>query len=166
MSFETFTPRSSGLTIGGWGTLEGSDLYWESEKGDWCLPIEGEWVSIGEAREIDDADPYRPDLIDRVERTFKVEKKFCKECGAELPTPSHDIASPNQGWITDLVYPQYRKSYEGKTISTETWEYMQQYASNSLHGRGINPSEEIKEHWLKLVQGIVPWDLRIVAVPG
>ena len=56
----------------------------------------------------------------------------------------------------DFLYPQYKYKYD-KTISKETWRSIQDEAKRLLEEDDNFVCAEVKNHWLNIVSGIVPF---------
>lgn len=54
-----------------------------------------------------------------------------------------------------MLYPQYYDKFQ-KTLSSKTWEWLQQKAKENLESRGI-VHPDVKKHWEEIVEGIVPF---------
>jgi len=58
----------------------------------------------------------------------------------------------------DMLYPQYEESF-GKTISKEVFAYLQEKAKELYNKESA--ADEVKEHWKKIIEGIVPFGYTI-----
>jgi len=59
--------------------------------------------------------------------------------------------------ITELLYPQYEKNF--KSIKESVWKYIQKRAAFLLsEEHGV---DEVREHWKSIINGIVPFGLKI-----
>jgi hypothetical protein len=56
----------------------------------------------------------------------------------------------------ELLYPQYKDKF--KTISKDTWEWVQAEARKNLEKNGP-AHERVQEHWRSIVNGSVPFGL-------
>lgn len=66
----------------------------------------------------------------------------------------------------NMLYPQYREYFEGRTISKSTWELIQNEAKRRLEEAksrlDVGPvSEEVIEHWKNIVNGVIPFGFKI-----
>jgi hypothetical protein len=60
----------------------------------------------------------------------------------------------------NMLYPQYREYFEGRTISESTWELIQNEAKKRLEENGP-VSKEVIEHWKNIVNGVIPFGFKI-----
>lgn len=60
---------------------------------------------------------------------------------------------------SDLVYPQMK--YKFTSISPETWKWVQKKAAENLI-KSTYATDNVKEHWKSIVDGNVPFGLKIV----
>ena len=59
----------------------------------------------------------------------------------------------------NMLYPQYRENFD-KTISQETWKYLQEEARKNLEeNSSANP--RVIEHWQSIVDGKVPFGYEV-----
>ena len=59
----------------------------------------------------------------------------------------------------DMLYPQYQHRFE-KTITEDTWMWLQEQAKNNLDNLGY-ACDEVRAHWQSIVDGKVPSGYRI-----
>ena len=68
----------------------------------------------------------------------------------------------------NMLYPQYRHKFDDRTISAETWKYLQEEAAKLLIenpskviGEGKDsieiPAPGVRAHWKSIVDGVVPF---------
>ena len=55
----------------------------------------------------------------------------------------------------NMLFPQYRDEFE-KTISKDTWKYLQKEAAGRLGSR-VDVSTKVKAHWISIASGTVPF---------
>lgn len=60
----------------------------------------------------------------------------------------------------NMLYPQYEEKFE-KTITKSVWEQLQKEANVRLAQRNY-AHPDVKEHWKKIVNGIVPFGYTVV----
>ena len=60
----------------------------------------------------------------------------------------------------DFLYPQYGYKYE-KTITKDIWRNIQKQAKENLE-ENKDAHEKVREHWQSIVDGIVPFDYKVV----
>lgn len=60
----------------------------------------------------------------------------------------------------NMLYPQYREYFEGRTISESTWKLIQNEAKKRLEENGP-ASKEVIEHWKSIVNGVIPFGFKI-----
>ena len=56
----------------------------------------------------------------------------------------------------DMLYPQYEKDF-GKTISQATFDSLQKQAKKLIETESQTASEEVVNHWRRIVDGEVPF---------
>ena len=61
----------------------------------------------------------------------------------------------------NLLFPQYEEKF-GKVISKGTWENLQKQAKLNLEEKDEFACEEVKNHWRKISEGILPFGFSIV----
>jgi len=59
----------------------------------------------------------------------------------------------------NMLYPQYREEFN-KTISQETWEYLQKEARKNLE-KNTSARPRVIEHWQSVVDGKVPFGYEV-----
>jgi len=74
---------------------------------------------------------------------------------------SDKISEPERGYESDMRYPQYWCKYEGVIISTNAWIELQEEAEKLLN-TSILACENVRQHWKKIIEGFVPFGMRIV----
>lgn len=55
----------------------------------------------------------------------------------------------------NMLYPQYKDEFQ-KTISEDTWEYLQKEAASKL-SNNVDAVTEVKAHWISIASGTVPF---------
>lgn len=60
----------------------------------------------------------------------------------------------------NMLYPQYKNKFE-KTISKETWEYLQKEAYKLLAEDNETASPNVINHWKSIAAGVVPFGYQL-----
>jgi hypothetical protein len=60
----------------------------------------------------------------------------------------------------NMLYPQYKNKFD-KTISKETWEYLQKEASKLLAESNEITSPNVINHWKAITEGVIPFGYRL-----
>ena len=75
----------------------------------------------------------------------------------------YEIAKETRGFEMNMVYPQYAENYSQEDVITvRTWAQIQQWAQKRLNDKTFGPNAEVLEHMTKILNGIVPFGMRIV----
>ena len=76
----------------------------------------------------------------------------------------YKIAEETRGFRSDMAYPQYAREYSHlDVISVRTWIQLQQYVQEKMNDRTFGGNPAVREHMIKILDGIVPFGMRIVA---
>lgn len=60
----------------------------------------------------------------------------------------------------NMLFPQYESAFD-KVISADIWNSLQKQAKVYLSQMDKNAVQDVKEHWKKIVDGIVPFGYRV-----
>ena len=85
--------------------------------------------------------------------------EFIDKWGAMDKGPKRMVCYEN------MLYPQYEDKFD-KTISKETWEYLQKKAKEHLAENGALrqlTSSVVVQHWESIAKGIIPFGYRVAS---
>jgi len=75
----------------------------------------------------------------------------------------YKIVEETRGFESDMAYPRYKDKYSQQDIiSIHTWNRLQHYVQERMNDKMFGPNAEVREHWSKILDGIVPFGMRIV----
>lgn len=63
-------------------------------------------------------------------------------------------------YYDDMLFPQYESAFD-KVISADIWNSLQKQAKVYLSQRDKIATQDVKEHWKKIVDGVVPFGYRV-----
>lgn len=74
----------------------------------------------------------------------------------------YKIAEVTRGFESDMAYPQYKFKYDQQdVISVQTWIQLQEYVEKRLNDRSFGGTDQVREHMISILDGIIPFDMRI-----
>src|SRR5574344_459186 len=62
----------------------------------------------------------------------------------------------------DLLYPDFKKEFENKTINKNLFEILQQKAKFLLENAPKNTASNVKKHWKTIIDGKPPYGFKII----
>lgn len=73
------------------------------------------------------------------------------------------IAEARRGFESDMAYPQFKNRYSQQdVISVDTWVRLQRFVLERLNNKMFGGCAQVREHMLKILDGNVPFGMRIV----
>lgn len=76
----------------------------------------------------------------------------------------YQIINVTRGFNYEMAYPQYKANFSHQdVISVDTWIRLQEYVEKRLNERSFGGTNQVREHMIGILDGIIPFGMRITS---
>ena len=93
-------------------------------------------------------------------------RMVCSECGGTIELTMTgkykcEIAKRTIGFSPDMAYPQYRRHFNKKVISTGGWSRLNAHVLKLRNEQTGGANSVVIKHWESILAGVLPFSMRI-----